>query len=286
MNDDTKEIEPTEAPPTPADAMPPVATPPADAMPPATTSPPAAPPTPWSEALSAGARPPNRRRGPRFNLITGTLLLSAIALAGGFFIVNLVFMPSITRQGEEVHVPDIVGLSEREAERSLGGGDLRLSKISEQWSPDIPRGYISRQDPEPGSVVKRGRRISVVVSLGAQGTTVPVVDGESITRAEIMLVGAGLRRGRVARVYTDEVAQQETAVDLLVSMGPLPRGYVLPDLTGRQVTPVSRALRDEGFVVVTRVGPSRERSGFIAAQEPTAGSRVAPRDSIFLYASP
>lgn len=274
MNDETRDVAPTEPPPTAK---------------------------PWSESLSAGARPPERRRGPRFNLITGTLLLSAIALVGGFFIVNLVFMPSITRQGEEVQVPDIVGLSEREAERSLGGSDLRLSKISEQWSPDIPRGYISRQDPEPGSVVKRGRRISVVVSLGAQGTTVPVVDGESITRAEIVLVGAGLRRGRVARVYTDEVprdavvasdppgetvVQQETAVDLLVSMGPLPRGYVLPDLTGREVTPVARALRDEGFVVVTRVGGTRERSGFVAAQEPSAGSRVAPRDSIFLYASP
>ena len=244
---------------------------------------------------------PNRRRGPRFNLVTGTLLLSAIALAGGFFIVNIVLMPSLTRQGEEVQVPDIVGLSEREAERSLNSDDLRLSKISEQWSADIPRGYISRQDPEPGSVVKRGRRISVVISLGAQGTTVPVVDGESIQRAEIMLEGTGLRRGRVARIYTDEVArdaviasdppgetvvQQETAVDLLVSMGPLPRAYVLPNLTGREVVPVARALRDEGFVVVTREGGPRERSGFIAAQEPSAGRRVAPRDSIFLYANP
>lgn len=246
-------------------------------------------------------RPADRRRGPRFNLITGTLLLSAIALAGGFFIVNLVLMPSLTRQGEEVHVPDIVGLSEREAERSLAGGDLRLSKISEQWSPDIPRGYISRQEPEPGMVVKRGRRISVVVSLGAQGTTVPVVDGESIQRAEIMLEGAGLRRGRIARVYSEEAArdavvasdppgdtvvQQETAVDLLVSLGPLPRGYVLPDLTGREVVPVARALRDEGFVVVTRAGGPREKSGYVSAQEPTPGSRVAPRDSIFLYANP
>ncbi|MEK7348791.1 MAG: PASTA domain-containing protein [Candidatus Eisenbacteria bacterium] len=252
-------------------------------------------------APEVGAPPANRRRGPRFNLVTGTLLLSAIALVGGFLIVNLVLMPSLTRQGEEVRVPDLVGLSEREAERSLAGGELRLSKISEQWSPDVPRGYVSRQDPEPGSVVKRGRRISVVMSLGAQGTTVPVVDGESIQRAEIMLEGAGLRRGRLARVYTDEaprdmvvasdppgetVVQQEIAVDLLVSMGSLPRGYVLPELTGREVVPVARALRDEGFVVVTRAGGPRQKSGFVAGQEPAAGSRVAPRDSIVLYANP
>lgn len=247
------------------------------------------------------APPAERRRGPRFNFVTGTLLLSAVALIGGFLVVNLVLMPSFTRQGEEVRVPDIVGLSEREAERSLATGDLRLSKISEQWSPDIPRGFVSRQDPEPGSVVKRGRRISAVVSLGAQGTAVPVVDGESVRRAEIMLEGAGLRRGKLARVYTDEaprdmvvasdppgetVVEQETVVDLLVSMGPLPRAYVLPDLTGREVVPVARALRDEGFVVVTREGGPRARTGFVAAQEPAAGNRVAPRDSIILYANP
>ncbi|HET9950702.1 MAG TPA: PASTA domain-containing protein [Candidatus Eisenbacteria bacterium] len=252
-------------------------------------------------APEVGAAPTERRRGPRFNLLTGTLALSILALLGGFLIVNLVLMPSLTRQGEEVRVPDIVGLSEREAERSLGTGDLRLSKISEQWSPDVPRGYISRQDPEPGSVVKRGRRISVVVSLGAQGTTVPVLDGESVRRAEIMIEGAGLRRGRLAEVYTDEVprdmivasdppgetmVERESVVDLLVSLGPLPREYVLPDLTGGEVVVVARALRDEGFVVTTLAGGRGQRPGYVAAQEPPPGSRVAPRDSILLYANP
>ena len=252
-------------------------------------------------APEVGGPPPERRRGPRFNLLTGTIALSILALLGGMLIVNLVLMPSLTRQGEEVLVPDIVGLSEREAERSLGGGDLRLSKISEQWSPDVPRGYVSRQDPEPGSVVKRGRRISVVVSLGAQGTTVPVVDGESVRRAEIVIEGAGLRRGRLAQVYTDEVprdmvvasdppgetvVERESVVDLLVSLGPLPREYVLPDLTGGEVVVVARALRDEGFVVTTLAGGRGQRPGYVAAQEPPPGSRVAPRDSIRLYANP
>jgi serine/threonine-protein kinase len=247
------------------------------------------------------APPGDRRRGFRFNLLTGTLALSILALGGGMLIVNLVLMPSLTRQGEEVRVPDIVGMSEREAERALGTGDLRLSKISEQWSADVPRGYVSRQDPEPGSVVKRGRRISVVVSLGAQGTTVPVVDGESVRRAEILIEGAGLRRGKLAQVYTDEVprdmivasdppgettVERESVVDLLVSLGPLPREYVLPDLTGNEVVSVARGLRDEGFVVTTIAGGHGQKPGYVAAQDPSPGSRVAPRDSITLYANP
>ncbi len=48
---------------------------------------------------------------------------------------NLVLMPSFTRQGAEVTVPEVTGQSENEAERVLAAQELKLSKISEQWSP-------------------------------------------------------------------------------------------------------------------------------------------------------
>ena len=256
------------------------------------------------DALSPEATAPpraERRRGPRFNLITGTLLLSAIALLGGFLVINLVLMHSFTRQGAEVPVPEVTGLSEREAERVLASEDLRLSKISEQWSPDVPRGFIAAQDPPAGGQVKRGRRISVVVSLGAQGTSVPVLDGMSERQAGIQLESSGLRRGKVARVYTDEigkdlviatdppgetVVEQETVVDLLVSLGPPPRGFVLPDLTGRDGSGTARGLRDEGFSVLVRAGAARGPSDAVTGQDPPPGHRVAPRDSIVLYVNP
>lgn len=251
-------------------------------------------------APEVGAPPRGeRRRGLRFNLITGTLVLSIVALLGGFLIVNIVLMPTLTRQGAEVRVPEVTGLSEREAERTLAEEDLKLSKISEQWSPDVPRGFITLQDPPAGNVVKRGRRISVIVSLGAQGTSVPIIDGNTVRQAEILLESAGLKRGKVARAYAEDVGkdlviasdppgetlvQQETAVDLLVSLGPLPRDYVLPDLTGKDVAGVARGLRDDGFAVIPREGgSSRLPPDVIAGQDPPPGHRVAPRDSVVLY---
>jgi len=249
----------------------------------------------------ATAPPIERRRGPRFSIVTGTILLSLIALFGGFLVVNLILMPSFTRQGAEVRVPEISAQSEVEAERMLAQEGLRLSKISEQWSPDVPRGFIMAQDPSPGTVVKRGRRISVIVSLGAQGTSVPLLDGVSSRQAQILLEGAGLRVGRVARVHAGDVSkdlviasdppgetlvEQGTVVNLLVSFGAPPRSYLLPDLVGQDVSEVSRTLRDEGFSVALREGGPRQRSGLVSAQDPPPGHRVAPRDSVVLYHHP
>jgi len=242
--------------------------------------------------------PGERRRGPRFSFWSGTLLLAAVALLGGFLVMNLVLMPSFTHQGAEVQVPEVVGQSETEAERVLAGEGLKLSKISEQWSPDVPRGFIISQDPEGGGVVKRGRRISVIVSLGAQGTSVPLLEGVSARQAQLLLEGAGLKAGRIAKVYTEEASkdlvvasdppgetlvEQGTVVNLLVSLGPRPRSYLLPDLTGKDVADVARGLREEGFAVLVREGGPRQKSGLVSAQEPSAGHRVSPRDSVVLY---
>jgi len=74
--------------------------------------------------------------------------------------------------------------------------------------------------------------------------------------------------------------------NLLVSLGPRPQSYLLPDLTGRHIEDVSRSLREEGFQVRVREGGPKQRAGLVSAQEPTPGHRVSPRDSIVLYEHP
>jgi beta-lactam-binding protein with PASTA domain len=246
-------------------------------------------------------QPTERRRGPRFSFWSGTLLLAGVALLGGFLVMNLVLMPSFTRQGAEVQVPEITGQSEIEAERLLAAEGLKLSKISEQWSPEVPRGFIISQDPPSGGIVKRGRRISVVMSLGAQGTSVPVLDGVTARQAQLLLEGSGLRAGRVAKVYTEEASkdvvvasdppgetlvEQGTVVNLLVSLGPRPQSYLLPDLTGKDAHEIARGLREEGFQVQIREGGPKQKAGLVSAQEPTPGHRVSSRDSIVLFVRP
>ena len=149
--------------------------------------------------------------------------------------------------------------------------------------------------------MKRGRRISVIVSLGAQGTSVPVLEGVTARQAQLLLEGAGLRAGRVAKVFTEETSkdlvvasdppgetlvEQGTVVNLLVSLGPRPQSYLLPDLVGNDVQDVARGLREEGFLVEIREGGPKQKPGLVSAQEPAPGHRVSPRDSVVLYERP
>jgi serine/threonine-protein kinase len=105
----------------------------------------------------------------------------------------------------------------------------------------------------------------------------------------------------MARVYTDETSkdlvvasdppgetlvEQGTVVNLLVSLGPRPQNYLLPDLTGRGIDDVARSLREEGFPVQVREGGPKQKAGLVSDQQPSPGHRVSPRDSIVLYEHP
>jgi serine/threonine-protein kinase len=149
--------------------------------------------------------------------------------------------------------------------------------------------------------VKRGRRISVIVSLGAQGTSVPVLEGVTARQATMLLENAGLKLGHTARAYADDVGkdlviasdppgetvvEQDAAVDLLVSLGPVPRSFVLPDLSGHDASAAARGLRDQGIAVAIRQRGGSGKEGDVNAQDPPPGRRVAPRDSVILFVQP
>jgi len=87
--------------------------------------------------------------------------------------------------GREVRVPRLRGLTPTEAERLANSEGLVLSLESRFYSPDIPEGYIVSQSPAPDAKVRRGWKVRVAASLGAQRASVPNVVGESQRVAEL-----------------------------------------------------------------------------------------------------
>lgn len=174
--------------------------------------------------------------------------------------------------GREVAVPGLVGITPFEAERVAAASGLQLVVERQFYSADVPEGRIITQIPPAGVKVRRGWTVRAAQSLGPQRVSIPDLTSGSERAAELNLRRRGLSLGFVAQVGLPEVPQDEVAsqsppanasgvsapkIDLLVSLGPEPAAYVMPNLTGQPLGSATLALQDAGMRVgkVTMLPP-------------------------------
>lgn len=231
----------------------------------------------------------------RLRSLAVATMIAIAAFFTGLGVFNFILMPRWVHQGEEVRVPDISNLKVRQAETLLDKNDLRLSMRGERFDPDVPRGFILWQDPPPNDVVRRGRTVAVLVSLGEEFASVPALDGESRRGARLLLTRAGLDLGEVVEAYSSEVARglilatdpaaqavvaRGSKVNLVVSLGASDSDYLMPDLRGREVKAVKQDLEALGFRVDV-AGPVGSFAS-VVDQNPPPGSRIQTGESIVL----
>ncbi len=249
----------------------------------------------------AGDGPRPRPRRPRRHRLAGlfALLLFALAAFGtGLFVFNNVVMPRLVHSAGAVRVPDLSNLTLEQAERELRPLGLVVSRAGERFDPSVPRGFVLSQDPPPETPVRGKRRVTVIVSLGEEFSSVPELYGESLRGARLLLERAGLRVGGITRAPSDEVGDglvvasdpsaemvlpRDTPVGLLVSSGSGPDVFVMPDVVGREIGGVRRQLESLGFRVL--VPPSAPNVGAIVSQDPPAGARITRDATIALQAA-
>lgn len=229
------------------------------------------------------------RRRPHRGLRTALFLLGlAVAAFGtGLAVFNGLIMPQLVHGRGEARVPDLATLSEAQAEQALRTVGLKLSRAGERFDPAVPRGLVLQQDPAPQTVVRTGRRVSVVVSLGEEFSSVPRLFGSSVRAARILIERSGLTVGGITRAPSDEVGEElvagtdppaetvlprATPVSLLVSAGGAIESYVMPELLGRDLGAVRHQLEALGFRVVSPAGTGAR--GMVLLQDPAPGTRV------------
>lgn len=178
----------------------------------------------------------------RWTLWLNGLAIVVLTLALLFFFLDRFLMPTVTRQGKESQVPDVVSLNMEEAESILKKLDLGVRVILEEYNPDEPSGVILSQNPDAGSVIKKGRNIRVTVSKGGKLVEVPKLRGVSLRQAEIMLGEEGLKIGNISWTHNDAFPE-EVVVRVMPSSGTaVPKGISV-SLTVNKFTP-------EGAVIV------------------------------------
>lgn len=96
-------------------------------------------------------------------------------------------------------VPDFKGLTYEKVEEILNSTDLTAKKVGEEYS-SLPIGEIFLQEPEAGSIVKRGRNIKVWTSLGNALVSVPNLNGLNYLDAKVIAEQKGLIIDKVVTI--------------------------------------------------------------------------------------
>lgn len=229
-----------------------------------------------------------------FLIYGGILLLSTL-----FF--TLLFMRVMMKGGEEVEVPNLGGKSIASAWDELSQLSLEMKKGQESYDPFVPQGHVISQEPLPGTLVKEGRAVEVVISKGSQLVVVPEVVGQDLRRAKVILARAGLKPGRLSYIYFHEkrgtvLAQgvlpmeettRDSSISLLISKGPRPGKFILPNLVGLSVDEASSLLKNLNLEVANieaKVDLSRPY-GIILMQSPEPGSILEEAEGVNLVIS-
>jgi beta-lactam-binding protein with PASTA domain len=211
--------------------------------------------------------------------------------------------------GREVTVPNFVKMSPPEAERLADRSGLAVGLEGQFYSTDVPEGRIVSQQPPAGTRVRRGWRVSLAQSLGAQRVPIPDVEGQSPRAAELNVRQRGLELDAVAQAHIPEAPQQQVIaqsppanavgisspkISVLVADEPKAPTFVTPRLVGRSLADATALIQQGGFRLgtvtttlnATATAPNADAGGtlppnsIVLKQSPSPGQRIGT-DAVF-----
>ena len=143
---------------------------------------------------------------------------------------------------QRVHIPDVLGESERAAEMNIRRRGLDVSAVAEVPSPTAPGGQVLAQSPPANANGVSAPMISLLVADPAppQAFVMPNFIGQPLDTVKLIVQGSGLRVGTVSEARTvasPEVpapsgtaplpASAPSSASLIVSQNPGPGEKVL-----------------------------------------------------------
>lgn len=202
------------------------------------------------------------------------------------------------RRSNLLEVPDWTGRAREAAAAEASTLGLGFEVSGQQHDVGVAADHVLHQEPAPGTQVRKGRTIRVVVSLGGETITVPSLIGQPSRQAELEIRRQGLIPGVEARVHgagpAGQVVDQFPSggsltvggerVDRLVSDGPRSPRFVMPELAGRPLREAQEWINLCGFRngAVRRIRADGRASGTVVGQSPLPGRPIERRDVVEL----
>ena len=192
----------------------------------------------------------------------------------------------------EHEVPELADQSISDIDVLVGDLGFDVQLVGDRRT-GVPAGAVLDQDPDAGEMLREGQALTVTVNRGPEFVAVPAdLTNVTVDQARATLEAANLRVGFVSEKYNElvvagtvqsvpsgfEQIPRNSAVDLVVSLGPRPR-TVPADAVGRPFDEVAAELGDLSLEVIRVDEPTLDQAeGTVTRIEPGPGTTV-PRDS-------
>jgi serine/threonine-protein kinase len=121
---------------------------------------------------------------------------------------------TVSRGRQMLEMPNLIGLTVRDARIALIRLGLSLNNVSYQFNERIPANIIFYQNVSSGERVNFGTRVDVAVSLGPEITylVVPDVEGKSLEEARRILAASGFVIGEIISGDVNETFMPGTII--------------------------------------------------------------------------
>jgi beta-lactam-binding protein with PASTA domain/predicted Ser/Thr protein kinase len=216
--------------------------------------------------------------------------LAAVVLAAAAVLAVL-----LTRSNPSVSVPNVTGQTEQAAGATLRNAGL-VPASSLKPSVKVASGLVISQSPVAADIVKKGARVSIVISGGPASKSLMDVTGLTAAKAAAELHQAGLKTTSKKEssktveagliIGTEPPAETEVqeghVVTLIVSSGPPP--VRVPDVTGQSLEAAEATLTNSELELgtVTKKVSSTQTAGTVLAQSPATGTSLHAGDKVNL----
>lgn len=221
----------------------------------------------------------------------GFLISLGIAVVGIFLLLWIIFgwLGMYTRNGETVDVPNFVNQKTASLAAFIEDKPVTFEIVDSLWDPKKPKGTVIRQDPEPGSQVKEGRKIYLYVTATVPPKIgMPQLENLSLRQAQYVCESYGLKmkykmvnnscngcvveqRYKGKRIETNSPIEKGSEVELYIGKGEeQSSGMKIPNLVGLTFRAARGKLMDMNleWMVIADDGVKDTLNAYIYEQTP------------------
>jgi beta-lactam-binding protein with PASTA domain/tRNA A-37 threonylcarbamoyl transferase component Bud32 len=235
--------------------------------------------------------PRKRRRWAPWLLVL--LLLAAAGIAGWYVFSQI---QDQLAANEPVAVPNVEGLKEEAAVTLIENAGLD-PEVQRAANPDAEKDRVFDQNPDPGTRIQKGDRVTLLVSTGPPKTSVPDVVGMNYGDAVQALNDVNLKATKhevfspkpVGKVISQDPPAGEQVVEGTEIVLDVSRGakqVAVPNVVGMSEDDAKTTLEQAGFQVSSTSAPADSTpEGIVSDQSPDGGTPATKGSTVTITVS-